>query len=403
MSPSWPVIAGEYVVGDPDAPVSVCTLTSEKMVEPMAQVAGVAIAGQVFTANLGIERIVTNVTANPSIRFLLLCGKDSKIFRSGQSLAALADNGVDTQGRIVGAAGYEPVLPELSTPLIEQFREQIELVDRIGDDDIEALRNDIAELVARAPGPFTGDGQTLAMQAAETRAPERFVSIRPGGQKEPLQYDPKGYFVITLDREEEQIVLRHYMPDHTPAHEMRGRVATSMVLGLLREGLVSQLSHAGYLGEELSKAEAALRLGLRYTQDRPLKRMEPPPQAVPPADRPAAAPRTTPRITPPLTRKQLTATADGAEVNITPEITEQSSAHEFGALFLEPSEKDPFSSFTRTDHRISFSTDDQTQTVMGERSDVVVGAIVRVRGPLHHGNQVDGQGVVVLTNVATVQ
>ena len=45
-------------------------------------------------------------------------------------------------------------------------------------------------------------------------------------------------------------------------------------LGLVREGLVSQLSHAGYLGEELAKAEAALRLELRYAQDRPLKRME---------------------------------------------------------------------------------------------------------------------------------
>ena len=44
-----------------------------------------------------------------------------------------------------------------------------------------------------------------------------------------------------------------------------------MLLGLLRERLVSQLSHAGYLGAELAKAEAALRLGLRYEQDQPLK------------------------------------------------------------------------------------------------------------------------------------
>ncbi len=34
-----------------------------------------------------------------------------------------------------------------------------------------------------------------------------------------------------------------------------------MVLGLIRENLISQLSHAGYLGAELAKAEAALRLG----------------------------------------------------------------------------------------------------------------------------------------------
>jgi tetrahydromethanopterin S-methyltransferase subunit A len=48
-----------------------------------------------------------------------------------------------------------------------------------------------------------------------------------------------------------------------------------MLLGLLREQLVSQLSHAGYLGAELARAEAALRLDLAYEQDRPLRRRTP--------------------------------------------------------------------------------------------------------------------------------
>ena len=75
--------------------------------------AGVAIAGQVQTANLGIERIILNVTANPSIRFLFLCGKESRLFRPGQTLGALLDNGIDPEGRVVGAQGYEPVLRNL--------------------------------------------------------------------------------------------------------------------------------------------------------------------------------------------------------------------------------------------------------------------------------------------------
>jgi len=44
-----------------------------------------------------------------------------------------------------------------------------------------------------------------------------------------------------------------------------------MLLGLVRENLVSQLSHAGYLGAELAKAEAAILLDLRYEQDQPLR------------------------------------------------------------------------------------------------------------------------------------
>ena len=87
---AWPAIAGTFEVGDPQAPVAVCALTSEDLVTPLAHLPGVAIAGKVYTANLGIERILVNVTTNPAIRFLLLCGKDSPLFHPGQSLVALA-------------------------------------------------------------------------------------------------------------------------------------------------------------------------------------------------------------------------------------------------------------------------------------------------------------------------
>src|SRR4029077_7724816 len=121
----------------------------------------------------------------------------------------------------------------------------------------------------RNPGVFVTD-----QKSAAPRKQEEFVLIRPGGQREPLIYDPKAYFVISLDPEQKEIILRHYLPDHTPAHEMRGRGATSMLLGLLRDGLVTQLSHAGYLGEELAKAQTALQFGLRYDQDRLLRPRE---------------------------------------------------------------------------------------------------------------------------------
>ncbi len=83
-APAWPVVAGTYRVGDPGGPVAVCALTSERLLEPLARLPGVAIAGQVYTANLGIERIVVNVTANPAIRFLVLCGRDSPLCRRSE-------------------------------------------------------------------------------------------------------------------------------------------------------------------------------------------------------------------------------------------------------------------------------------------------------------------------------
>src|SRR6266568_3328067 len=95
------------------------------------------------------------------------------------------------------------------------------------------LHERVKSLSDRNPGVFVMEQKEANM----ARRQEEFVSIRPGGQREPLIYDPKGYFVITIEPEQGEILLRHYLPDHTPAHEMRGRGATSMLLGLLRDGL----------------------------------------------------------------------------------------------------------------------------------------------------------------------
>ncbi|OLD11627.1 MAG: hypothetical protein AUI93_04255 [Crenarchaeota archaeon 13_1_40CM_3_52_10] len=271
---SWPIMPGTYQVGDPNGPVAVCALTSERLVGPLVALPGVAIAGMVYTANLGITRILVNITSNPAIRFLLICGKDSALFKPGQSLVALAENGVDDKRRIIDAAVYDPVLPSIDPDQVAQFRKQVEVLDWAGEDDLQVLQERVKSLSDRNPGVFvSGQKETNA-----ARKQEEFVSIRPGGQREPLLYDPKGYFVITIVPEQKEILLRHYLPDHTSAHEMRGRGATSVLLGLLRDGLVTQLSHAGYLGEELAKAQTALQFGLRYDQDRPLRPRESPAQ-----------------------------------------------------------------------------------------------------------------------------
>jgi len=274
----WPAVVGAYAVGDPKAPVAICTLTSNDLMQPLATLPGVAIAGRVYTPNLGIEKIIVNVTSNPAIRFLLLCGAESPVFHPAQALRALIAQGVTEERRIIGAEGHLPVLSNVPLARIERFRQQVELVDRTGETKVATIGAEAAALADRSPGPFPdarGDpplGPTSpAAMGDEITPAQDFVPIRPGGKRQPLLYDPKGFFVVTLDRATGDIIVRHYQPDNTPAHEMRGRSAEPMLLGLLRAGLVSQLSHAGYLGAELAKAEAALRLGARYEQDQVLR------------------------------------------------------------------------------------------------------------------------------------
>ena len=394
---SWPVIDGSYRVGDPAAPVAVCVLTSEELLVPLVSIPGVAIAGEVQTANQGIERIILNVTANAAIRFLLLCGKDSRLFRQGQSLIALIENGVDEARRIINAEGYEPVLRTVTPQQITAFRRQVELVDWIGERDLETLRECISGLTARSPGRFESTQQEDSGPPITSDLSTSFTPIRPGGQREPLIYDPKGYFVITLNRSEGQIILRHYLPDHTPVHEMRGRTAESMLLGLIREGLISQLSHAGYLGSELAKAEAALRLGygVRYEQDRPLRRDTQPEKTE--ASTRNAAPSGS------ADWEQFSNTPLGQRVDVTIEVTSLPEEHLLEGTLAEPSEEDPWRAFRRTEHvlRVRWSSD--TQVAMGNPQHFQLGALLRAQGPLRSRDEVEAEKIVVKSHVATIQ
>src|SRR2546426_8612522 len=182
---------GTYQVGDPNGPVAVCALTSERLISPLVALPGVAIAGMVYTANLGITRIIVNITSNPAIRFLLICGKDSTLFKPGQSLVALVEKGVDDTRRIIDAAGYDPVLPSIDPEQVHQFRQQVEILDWTGEEDLQVLQERVKSLSDRSPGVFTSEKK----ETGDPRGQEEFVSIRPGGQREPLLYDPKGYFV----------------------------------------------------------------------------------------------------------------------------------------------------------------------------------------------------------------
>jgi len=400
---SWPVVAGTYKVGDPKAPVAVCALTSERLMDPLGGLPGVAIAGMVHTANLGITRIILNITTNPSIRFLLICGKDSALFKPGQSLAALAENGVDDAKRIIGAAGYDPVLPTIAPDQVDQFRKQVEVLDWTGEEDLQALEERVKSLSARDPGPFKTDKTSTARIAAG----ETFTSIRPGGQREPLIYDPKGYFVISIDPDQKEIILRHYLPDHTPSHEMRGRGATSMLLGLLRDGLVTQLSHAGYLGEELAKAQTALQFGLRYDQDRLLRSRESPaaattlPQVIGSEKQTTSPPQAPPKrsFVEVSTLKQLESIVPNTDVDLFLSVTDLPREHALGGIFVEPDVTGAFRVLRGTSQRIEVEWTLASRLVMGGAEDLVVGAILRVLGKFYENNLVHGEQIIVLTRV----
>lgn len=258
----WPPLPGDYQVSRHGAPVAVCVLNSDHLIAELGEMRleGLSIVGSLHTENLGIEHLIRNTLANPHIRFLILCGEDTRKavgHLPGQSLDALMKNGVDAEMRIIGAKGRRPLLKNIRPEQVEAFREQVQEVVRIGDTDVTALRELIATTATNDPGPFSGQPADVTTIPVE--------SAKKAGR---LVLDPAGYFVVYPDRVRGSLMLEHYTNQGVLDRILSGTSAVAVYSGAIEGGLVSRLDHAAYLGRELARAEHALQSGERYVQDR---------------------------------------------------------------------------------------------------------------------------------------
>lgn len=114
----------------------------------------VAIYGPLKTENIGIEKIVANIISNPNIRFLVVCGDDIRGHRSGSSLVALNKNGINDQNRIIDAPGAIPYIENIDQNAIDRFQSQIEIVDLIGEKNIENIDKTIDKCIDESPQCF---------------------------------------------------------------------------------------------------------------------------------------------------------------------------------------------------------------------------------------------------------
>lgn len=275
----WPPLPGNYTVLRYQAPVAVCTLTNEALSAAVAQQAGPALSiiGTLQTENLGIERLIQNTLANPYIRFVILCGADSRQaigHLPGQSLLALGRHGLDERSRIQGAAGKRPLLRNISREAVEHFRKIVELIDLIGSEDITVIHRTIQECADRNLGP------------SEPFQSHPLISPIPGYIPKRMIPDPAGYFVVYVDRSHACLSLEHYQNTGLLDGVIQGQTAAELYTPAIERGWISRLDHAAYLGRELARAEEALRTGGRYTQDAAPERgrlsAAPPPQRVAP-------------------------------------------------------------------------------------------------------------------------
>jgi tetrahydromethanopterin S-methyltransferase subunit A len=256
----WPPLPGDYTVIRYGAPVAVCALNSEPLARSLAdrKPDGLAIVGTMHTENLGIERVIQNTLANPNIRFLLLCGEDTRRavgHLPGQSFQSLFANGLGERGRIVGAKGKRPVLKNVSREEVEVFMQQVELVAMIGEDNPDNVSGQVRACADRSPGAYQYAFKDAPVERIQVAEPER------------LTLDKAGYFVVYPDPHAKHLVMEHYSNQGVLNCVLEGTTAGALYCAAIERQLVTRLDHAAYLGRELARAEGSLRDGTAFVQD----------------------------------------------------------------------------------------------------------------------------------------
>ena len=260
---SWPPHPGEYIVGNPAGSVAICTLSNRKLPQELIAAAGpeLAITGRCDTENIGVEKVVLNVLANPRIRWLILCGVEAPGHRAADAFLRLKERGVDANMRVLESASWRPILKNLTLFDVARFREQIEMVDLIG---VTALTKIIkaAQEVAKKPTATLSSRKAADFDQVASGV-ERLRARAP----KALHLDKAGFFVVLLRAETGVIVCEHYENSGRLAHVIEGRQAAVIAATVIEHRLLTQLDHAAYLGRELAKAEIALKIGSHYEQD----------------------------------------------------------------------------------------------------------------------------------------
>lgn len=163
--PDYPPEEGRYIRGNDNSPVAVAIILNcdadkiprelENLVRAGAE-SGAALSGTIQTENIGFEKIICNIDANPNIRYLILGGPESEGHLTGQALKALFAHGVDSKKRIIKTKSPHPFLYNIPMKLVDRFRRQVSLIDLQFEGNPDVVRKAVWSCYQENPVEFRG-------------------------------------------------------------------------------------------------------------------------------------------------------------------------------------------------------------------------------------------------------
>ena len=153
-----------------------------------------------------------------------------------------------------------PILKNVTREEVQVFRKQVEVVDMIGCEDDKDVVEKIKEL---------SQTSCSCKECVEESKPVQIskVTVIQANQPTKVETDKAGYFVILPQPDKEIIIVEHYSYENTLLRRIEGKDARNIYHTIIENGWVTQLSHAAYLGKELSTAELSIKYKFKYVQD----------------------------------------------------------------------------------------------------------------------------------------
>src|SRR5919199_6555530 len=142
-------IKHEYYLGGGNN-IAICTLSSIDLLQTIADspdiMHRILVAGRLLSENKGLDKLISFTLNHPSLRHIVVCGREVRGHKTGQALMCIHRNGVTSNdGRIIGASGPNPFL-SCSQADIKVFRRQVMIHNLIGNDDLKTIKNMILHL-----------------------------------------------------------------------------------------------------------------------------------------------------------------------------------------------------------------------------------------------------------------
>jgi tetrahydromethanopterin S-methyltransferase subunit A len=161
----YPPEEGCYLRGNDNSPVAVVVILKwdrdktppeiDKLVRTGLET-GAALSGTLQTENVGLEKVICNIIANPNIRYFVVCGPESPGRLVGETIRELFKNGVDKTRRIIGSTAPAPYLHNIPLEWIERFRRQVTFIDLINEGNPEVIRTAVRSCYQEEPVEFKG-------------------------------------------------------------------------------------------------------------------------------------------------------------------------------------------------------------------------------------------------------